>query len=50
VTGRVGGLALWASAVFSAGFGGWLLSMAVMGVVIVATIVAVSYFVIRPRR
>ena len=47
----LGGLALWASAVLSAGFSGWLLSLAVMGVVVVATIVAVSRFVAgRPGR
>jgi hypothetical protein len=46
----LGGLALWAASVFSAGFGGWLISVAVMGVIVVAAIVAVSYFVIRPGR
>ncbi|HKW23077.1 MAG TPA: hypothetical protein VJO13_16955 [Ktedonobacterales bacterium] len=45
-----GGLALWAASVLSAGFGGWLISIAVMGVIVVATVVAVSYFVIRPAR
>lgn len=45
----LGGLALWASAVFSAGFGGWLLSLAVMGIVMLATIIAGSYSVNRPR-
>jgi hypothetical protein len=45
----LGGLALWASAALGAGFIGWLVSLAVMGAVIVATIVAVSVFVIRPR-
>jgi hypothetical protein len=45
----LGGLALWASVALGAGFAGWLVSLAVMGVVIVATIVAVSVFVIRPR-
>jgi len=45
----LGGLALWASAVFSAGFGGWLLSLAVMGIVMLATIIAASYSVNRPR-
>lgn len=45
-----GGLALWASVALSAGFGGWLISMAVMGVIVVAAIVAVAYFVIRPSR
>lgn len=46
----LGGLALWAAAAFGAGFGGWLIGVGAMGVVMVATIVAVSYFVIRPRR
>ena len=46
----LGGLALWASAVFSAGFGGWLVSLALMGVVMLATIVVVSFFTLRPRR
>lgn len=46
----LGGLALWAASVLSAGFGGWLISMAVMGAVMLATIVAISYFVIRPGR
>jgi hypothetical protein len=46
----LGGLALWAASVLSAGFVGWLISMAVIGVVIVMTIVAISYFVIRPGR
>ena len=45
----LGGLALWASAVLSAGFGGWLVSLALMGVVMLATIIAGSYFVNRPR-
>jgi hypothetical protein len=45
-----GGLALWASVALSAGFGGWLISMAVMGVIVVATLVAVARFVIRPSR
>ena len=46
----LGGLALWASAVFSAGFGGWLVSLALMGIVMLATIVVVSFFTLRPRR
>jgi hypothetical protein len=45
-----GGLALWAASALGAGFGGWLISIAVLGVIMVAAIVAVSYFVIRPRR
>ena len=46
----LGGLALWASVALSAGFGGWLISMAIMGVIMVATIAAVAYLVIRPNR
>lgn len=46
----LGGLALWASAVFSAGFGGWLVSLALMGLVMLATIVTVSFVTLRPRR
>ncbi len=46
----LGGLALWAASVLSAGFGGWLISVAVLGVVMVVTVIAVSYFVIRPGR
>ena len=45
-----GGLALWAASVLSAGFGGWLISTAVMGVIVVAAVAAVGYFVIRPGR
>jgi hypothetical protein len=45
-----GGLALWASVALSAGFVGWLVSMGIIGVVIVAVLVAVTYMVIRPRR
>ncbi len=45
-----GGLALWAASELSAGFGGWLISIAVMGVLVVAAVVAVGYFVIRPGR
>ncbi|HEX6543282.1 MAG TPA: hypothetical protein VF040_16115 [Ktedonobacterales bacterium] len=44
------GLALWAAAVLNAGFGGWLLGVAVLGVIMVAAIIAVGYFVIRPGR
>lgn len=44
------GLALWAASALSAGFWGWLISVAVMGVIVVAAIVAVAYFVIRPGR
>lgn len=44
-----GGLALWAAVALNAGFGGWLVSMAVIGLVIVAVLVGVTYTVIRPR-
>ena len=46
----LGGLALWAASVLSVGFWGWLISVSVMGVVVVAAIAAVGYFVIRPGR
>jgi hypothetical protein len=46
----LGGLALWAASVLGAGFGGWLISMAIMGVVVVAAIFAVAVFVIKPAR
>lgn len=45
-----GGLALWAAVALNAGFVGWLVSMVVIGLVIVAVLVAVTYMVIRPRR
>jgi hypothetical protein len=45
-----GGLALWAAVALHAGFVGWLVSMALLGIVLVAALVAVSYTVIRPRR
>jgi hypothetical protein len=45
-----GGLALWASVALNAGFVGWLVSMGIIGVVIVAVLVAVTYTVIQPRR
>jgi hypothetical protein len=45
-----GGLALWAAVALSAGFTGWLIGMAVMGAVVVATLIAISVFVIRPKR
>ena len=44
-----GGLALWAAAALNAGFVGWLISMGAMGLVIVAVIVAVNLYVLRPR-
>jgi hypothetical protein len=45
----LGGLALWAAVALNAGFGGWLLGMGLMGLVIVAVVVAVNYAVLRPR-
>jgi hypothetical protein len=45
-----GGLALWAAAVLHAGFVGWLISIGIIGLVIVAVLYAVTYTVIRPRR
>jgi hypothetical protein len=45
----LGGLALWAAVALSAGFGGWLIGMAVMGAVIVVVIAAVNY-ALRPIR
>jgi hypothetical protein len=45
----LGGLALWAAVALQAGFGGWLLGMGVMGLVIVLVIVAVNVYVMRPR-
>ena len=44
------GLALWAAWTFSAGFGGWLLGVAVTGLVILAIIVAINYLVLRAQR
>jgi hypothetical protein len=44
----LGGLALGAAVVFNVGFVGWLISMALMGLVIVAVIAAVNYYVLRP--
>jgi hypothetical protein len=46
----LGGLALWAAWAFSAGFGAWLLAVGVMGLVMVALVVAVNYVVMRPSR
>jgi hypothetical protein len=45
-----GGLALWAAVALHAGFAGWLVSMAVIGLVMVAVLYTVTYMVIRPRR
>jgi len=46
----LGGLALWAAAALGGGFTGWLIGMAVMGTVVVASLIAISYLIIRPRR
>ena len=46
----LGGLALWAAVALNAGFVGWIVGIAVMGLVVVGALVAVSYAVIRPRR
>lgn len=45
----LGGLALWAAVAFSAGFGGWLIAMGLLGLVMVAVVVAAGY-TLRPRR
>jgi hypothetical protein len=45
-----GGLALWSAVALNAGFIGWLIGMALIGLVIVATLSAVTYTVMRPRR
>lgn len=46
----LGGLALWAAWAFSAGFGAWLLAVAVMGLVMIVVVVAVNYITLRPGR
>jgi hypothetical protein len=46
----LGGLALWAAVAFSAGFGGWLLATGLMGLVMIAVIIAVTSLMLRPRR
>jgi hypothetical protein len=46
----LGGLALWAAWAFSAGFGAWLLAVGVMGLLMVALVVAVNYVVLQPTR
>jgi hypothetical protein len=45
----LGGLALWGAVALNAGFGGWLLGIGLMGLVIVAVVLAVNYVVLRPR-
>jgi hypothetical protein len=46
----LGGLALGAAVIFNVGFGGWLIGMALMGLVIVGVIVAVNAYILRPAR
>ncbi len=45
----LGGLALGAAVALKAGFGGWLLGMGVIGLIMVAVIIVVNYTVLRPR-
>jgi hypothetical protein len=45
-----GGLALGAAVIFNVGFGGWLIGMGLTGLMIVAVIVVVNFFVLRPGR
>lgn len=46
----LGVLALGAAVVFNVGFGGWLIGIGAMGLVIVAMVVAVGSFILRPGR
>lgn len=49
----LGGLALWAALVFSAGFGAWLLAVGVLGVlgmVMVAVVITANYSALRSGR
>ena len=46
----LGGLALWAAVALSAGFGGWLIGIAVLGLGMALVVIAVGYFVLRPPR
>lgn len=46
----LGGLALGAAVALKAGFGGWLLGMGVIGLIMVAVILVVNYTVLRPGR
>jgi hypothetical protein len=46
----LGGLALGAAVVFQVGFVGWLVTMGLMALVMVAVIIAVSYFMLGSRR
>ncbi len=46
----LGALALWAAVALNAGFGGWLIGVAVLGLAMVAVAVAVAYYVVRPGR
>ncbi len=45
----LGGLALGAAVALKAGFGGWLLGMGVIGLIMVAVIIVVNYTMLRPR-
>jgi hypothetical protein len=46
----LGGLALGAAVIFNVGFGGWLIGMALMGLMIVGVIVAVNAYILKPAR
>lgn len=46
----LGGLALLAAWVLQAGFVGWLIGMALIGLVMVAVIVTVNFYALRPAR
>jgi hypothetical protein len=46
----LGGLSLWAAAALNAGFAGWLVGIAVLGLGMALVTIAVGYFVLRPRR
>jgi hypothetical protein len=45
----LGLLALWAAVALHAGFAGWLVGMAVLGVAMAVVAVAIGYFLLRPR-
>lgn len=44
------GLALGAALVFKVGFFGWLITIGLMGGIIVATVVAITSYVLKPER
>jgi hypothetical protein len=46
----LGALALWAAEVFGAGFLGWLLGMALLGLVMVAVVIVLDSALLRPHR